>query len=404
MPLSDVQARNAKPKDKPYKLADEKGLYLLVNSSGRYWRWDYRFEGKRKTMALGVYPEVPLSQARNQRDKHRAALNDGIDPGAQRKAVKRSRSGRDKFETVALEWHDKFSSGRCDLYNKNLLSSLGRDVFPWIGGKDLDDIEAADIIDIVRRIDNRGATVIAKKTKSTISQIFKFAVTTGRALRNPAADIELKYLLPKTTVKHYAALHDPKDIGALLRCIDAFGGHFVVGCALRIIPLIFVRQGTLLQAEWSEIDLDAAEWRIPAEKMKNGAKHIVPLPSQAVVILRDLHRLSGSGQFVFPGVFDRRRPMGSGTMLHALRRMGYTKDEMTIHGFRHAASTALNEMGFDERVIERALAHAEPNRVKAAYDHSKHLPERRRMLQHWADYLDGLRAGADVVQLRKSRA
>jgi len=392
MPLTDTAIRNAKPGEKTVKLFDGGGLYLLLNPNrSRWWRFDYRIDGKRKTLSVGVYPAVGLRQAREARDLIRKQLAAGIDPGLARKA--RISPDADSFEAVAREWHAK-QNWAAD-HAKQVLARLERDVFPWLGARPAGEVRAPELLSVLRRIEARG--VAAHRAHQICGRIFRYAFATGRAERDPAAD--LRGALQPAIQRHYASITNPKDVGALLRAIDGYRGSFVARCALRLAPLTFVRPGELRKAEWSEIDLEKAEWRIPSERMKMRATHIVPLSIQAVETLRELHPLTGSGRYVFPSERTRDRPMSENTINAALRRMGYAKDEMTGHGFRSMASTLLNEQGWHRDAIERQLAHGERDAVRAAYNYAEHLPERRKMMQAWADYLDGLKNGAEVVTL-----
>jgi integrase len=350
--------RNAKAKDKPYKLADEKGLYALVKPAGKYWRLDYRFEGKRKTLALGVYPDVSLKKAREKRDEARKLLAQGIDSGAERKATKTAQV--ETFEAIARQWFAKFAPSWVDSHSEKIIRRLERDIFPWIGSRPIREINAPELLTVLRRIEGRGALDTAHRAHQNCGQVFRYAVATGRAERNPAAD--LRGVLPPVNQEHHASITDPKAIGALLRAIDSYNGTFATQCALRLAPLVFVRPGELRGAEWSEFDLEAGEWRIPAERMKAREPHIVPLSSQAVAILGELHPLTGSGRYVFPSERAKGKPMSNNTILAALRRMGYSGDDMTGHGFRSMASTLLNEQGWHRDAIERQLAHQEQNK------------------------------------------
>ncbi|MGH8544196.1 MAG: tyrosine-type recombinase/integrase [Gammaproteobacteria bacterium] len=396
MPLTDTAIRNAKPGEKPVKLFDGGGLYLLVNPNGsRWWRFDYRFAGKRRTLSMGVYPAVGLKQARDKRDAARKQLAAGIDPGLARKAERSADA--DSFEPVAREWHAKRAPGWAPGHAEKVLGRLERDVFPWLGSRPVSEVKAPELLAVLRRIETRGALELAHRAHQICGQVFRYAVATGRAERNPATDI--RGALPPAKQRHHAAITDPKDVGALLRAIDGYRGSIVTQGALWLAPLTFVRPGELRKAEWGEIDLEAAEWRLPAERMKMRATHIVPLSRQAVEALRELHPLTGSGRYVFPSERTRDRPMSENTVNAGLRRMGYAKDEMTGHGFRSMASTLLNEQGWHRDAIERQLAHGERDAVRAAYNYAEHLPERRKMMQAWADYLDKLKAGAEVVPL-----
>jgi integrase len=406
MALTDSAIRLAKPAEKPYRLSDASGLYLEVSpGGGKWWRFKYRAAGKEKRLSLGTYPDVPLRSARQKRDAARQQLADGIDPGAAKRAGKIAQAGAESFEAIAREWHEKFSPSWEVSSAKRILRRFERDVFPWVGKRPIADLRAPELLPMLRRIESRGAGETAHRVKQNCGQVFRYAVATGRAERDPTGD--LRGALPPTRTKHHASIVDPKGVGQLLRAIDGYEGHFVTKCALRLAPLVFVRPGELREAEWSEIDLEKAEWHIPASRMKMRVKHIVPLSAQALAILRELEPFTNrpilskpdAPRFVFPGGRSRERPMSENAVLAALRRMGYTKDEMTGHGFRSMASTLLHEQGWNHQAVERQLAHAERNAVSAAYNFAEHLPERRRMMQAWADYLDGLRSGAVVVPL-----
>lgn len=403
--LTDKECKNAKPKDKPYRLADEKALYLEVMPNGsRYWRMKHRIHGKEKRLALGVYPDVGLVKAREGRDKARALLADDIDPGEHRKATKNMRAERaaNSFEAIAREWYAKTAPTLAESTKEKLLRRLEVDVFPVIGHRPIADLAAPDLLAVIRRIEGRGANDIAKRMHNACGRVFRYAVGHGMATRDPSRDIELKDILAPINVRHHAAVIEPKKVAALLRAIEGFTGGFVTRCALRLAPLVFVRPGELRHAEWAEFDFDKSEWLIPAGKMKMKEQHIVPLSAQAVAILREVRTLTGRNSYVFPSERGGGRPMSENTINTALRRMGYTKDEMTGHGFRSMASTLLHETGWPHAVIERQLAHGERNKVSAAYNHAEHLPERRKMMQSWADYLDKLKAGADVLQFQRA--
>jgi len=394
MPLTDVQVRNAKPAEKPRKLSDERGLYLLINHVGKYWRLDYRFSSKRKTLALGTYPDVSLALAREKRDQARSLLAQGKDPSEERKAQKAVQSGKaaNSFEAVAREWFAKFSPNWVASHSSKIKARLENDVFPWIGGKPIGEITAPEVLACLRRIEQRGAIETAHRVLQNCGQVFRYAVATGRAERNPCAD--LRGALPPVKQRHHPSITDPGEIGKLLLAIKGYKGSFVTKCALQLAPLLFVRPGELRKAEWREIDLDRAEWRIPAEKMKMREVHIVPLSTQALAILSELQRLTGESGYLFPGARSSKRPMSENTVNAALRRLDYSSDELTGHGFRSMASTLLNEQGWHRDAIERQLAHGERNSVRAAYNYAEHLPERRRMMQAWADYLETLAVAA----------
>lgn len=412
MPLTDAAVRNAKPGVKPdgtatptpYKMGDAGGMYLEVApTGGKWWRLKYRFGGKEKRLALGVYPSITLAEARKRRDEARRLLAQGIDPGEHRKLTKNTpEQDADSFEAVAREWFAKFAPGWVPTHSEKIIRRLERDIFPWIGGRPVGQITAPELLAVLRRIEARGRLETAHRAHQNCGAVFRYAVATGRAERDPSGD--LRGALPPASKRHHAAVIDPKAIAELLRVLDGYTGSFVTACALRLAPLVFVRPGELRRAEWAEIDLDAAEWRIPAAKMKMRAPHVVPLADQALAILRELHPLTGRGRYVFPGARSADRPMSENTVNAALRRLGYDKDVMTGHGFRTLASTTLHEQGWPSDIIERQLAHAERNKIKAAYNRAEHLPERRKMMQAWADYLDSLKAGADVVPFRHSRS
>lgn len=404
MALTDTAIRNAKPGAKPIKLFDEGGLFLLISpTGGKWWRFKYRYAGKENSLSLGTYPAVPLRAARKKRDDAREQLAAGTDPAALRKITKAvgNHGDANSFEPVAREWFAKFSPGWVASHSDKILRRLERDVFPWIGTRPAREVTAPELLAVLRRIENRGALETAHRALQNCGQVFRYAVATGRAERDPSAD--LRGALPPVKGKHHASITDPKAIGELLRAINGYQGSLVTKCALRLAPLVFVRPGELRKAEWAEFNLDAAEWRIPAARMKMREQHIVPLSRQAVEILRELHALTGSGTYVFPGVRSKRRPMSENTVNAALRRLGYANDEMTGHGFRSMASTLLNEQGWHRDAIERQLAHAERNAVRAAYNYAEHLPERRRMMQHWTDYLEQLAAGASIVPIHAAK-
>lgn len=407
MALTDTAIKTAKPAAKAIKMTDGDGLYLLIHpNGGKWWRFDYRFDGKRKTLSMGVYPEVSLRDARDRRDDARRKIANQIDPGEHRKANKNARADAvaNSFETVAREWFTKMLSTWTPDHADKIIKRLERDVFPWIGDKPIADLTAPAVLTTIRRIEARGRLETAHRALQNCGQVFRYAVATGRAERDPTSD--LRGALPPTREKHMAAITDPVEVGALLRAIDAFRGTLIVQSALKLSALVFVRPGELRQAEWAEIDLDKGEWNIPASRMKGWARkgittpHLVPLAPQAVAILRDLQPLTGRGQFVFSGR-DPKKCMSNAAVNAALRRMGYdTKTEMTGHGFRAMARTILHEeLGIDREAIEHQLAHAVPDTLGTAYNRTKFIKERRTMMQRWADYLDKLKAGADVVEL-----
>ena len=407
MPLTDTTIRNAQPATKAARLFDGGGLYLEVSpAGGKLWRLKYRIGGKEKRLALGAYPAVSLAGARQRRDDARKLLADGIDPGEHRKAAKSMRAGlaANTFEVIGREWYAKTAPTLAENTRDKMLRRLETDVFPWIGARPLSALAASDLIKLIERIEQRGALDIAKRAHNYVGRIFRYAVGRGLVSRDPSRDIELKDILPPADVQHHASVKEPKAVGGLLRAIDGFTGAFSTLCALRLAALTFVRPGELRHAEWKEFDFEKAEWRIPPGKMKMKEQHIIPLSTQALAILREIQPLTGSGRYVFPSERGGSRPMSENTINAALRRMGYAKDEMTGHGFRSMASTLLHELGLPHAVIERQLAHGERNKVSAAYNFAEHLPERRVMMQTWADYLDKLKAGAEVIPLHGQAA
>lgn len=400
MPLTDAAIRTAKPGEKPYKLADERGLFLLVNPNGaKWWRLKFRVEGKEKALSLGTYPDTSLKEARSKRDEARKQLAEGIDPSQQRKAIKAAREGvtANSFEVICREWLENKRSNIEEAQYKKALARLEKDVFPWMGSRPIAEITAPEVLAVLRRIDARGARYTAHKAKSEISQCFRYAIATGRAERDPCPDLRGAIPAPKT--ENRPAITDPKAAGELLRAIDGFKGTFVVRCALLLAPLLFVRPGELRKANWDGFDLDKGEWRYFINKTKT--EHLVPLASQAVAILRELHALTGHGSYVFPGR-DPKRPMSDAAINAALRRMGYdTKTEITGHGFRAMARTILHEeLHIKPEVIEHQLAHQVADALGTAYNRTKFLKERKIMMQQWASYLDNLKEGAAVIPLK----
>jgi integrase len=412
MPLTVIEIENAKPADKPYRMFDEKGLYLEVApSGGKWWRFKFRSGGKEKRISLGTYPDVKLAEARKRRDAARQKLAAGVDPGEARKAEKRVQrlNAENSFEAIAREWHAKYSSTWSEGHAARILRRLEVDAFPWLGGKPMVDLTPPDVLDVLRRVEKRGALETAHRLHSNIGQVCRYGVATGRALRDVSAD--LRGALPPVQQEHMAAITDPKKVAELLRAIDGYQGTLPVLCALRLAPLLFQRPGELRAAEWAEFDLDAAVWEIPGERMKrtkkgkaSGGAHIVPLSEQAVAILRELHALTGHGRFLFPSVRTQDRPMSDNTVNGALRRLGYNGDTMTGHGFRAMARTILDEvLGTPAAIIEAQLAHAVKDPLGRAYNRTAHLPQRREMMQTWADYLDRLKAGAQIIPIAAGR-
>ena len=402
MPLTDTAIRQTKPLKKPVKLADGAGLYLLLNPNGsRYWRMKYRFAGKEKLLSLGVYPEVTLATARQRREDARRLLSEGIDPGAAKQEAKRAIAvdAAGSFEHVAREWIGKQGNRWTADHAQSVLVSLEREIFPHLGGRPINAITAGELLAVMRGIEARGIHETAMRVLQRCNCVFRFGIITGVCEHNPAADLRGALTPPKVT--HYATL-SAEELPEFLGKVNRYEGHFQTQCALRLLLLTFVRTGEMRAAEWPEFDLesDAPMWRIPASRMKMRKEHLVPLSAQAVNVLRQLHPLTGHGRLVFPSQTNYHKPMSENTVLFALYRMGY-HSRATGHGFRACASTILNEQGWRSDVIERQLAHAERNKVRAAYHRSEYLPERRKMMQAWADYLDGLREGGNVVSIHK---
>jgi integrase len=378
IPLSDMKIQKVKAKDKPITLFDGGGLFLLVTpSGGKLWRFKYRFAGKENKLAFGAYPEISLLDARKRRDEARAQIAHGIDPGEVRKAQKQAKiEETETFEAIAREWLERFKSKWQEEYADKIMHRLELNVFPWIGSRPIKDIKAPELLSVLRRIESRDALELAHRTRNICGQVFRYAVATGRADRNPAED--LKGALSPVKTIHRAAI-------------------------IKFAPLVFVRPGELRHAEWSEINFENAEWNIPASKMKMKEAHLVPLSRQAIEILKKLHTLTGSGRYLFPSERTPQRPMSENAILVALRIMGYSKEEMSGHGFRAMARTILDEvLQVRPDFIEHQLAHAVRDPNGRAYNRTAHLNERRKMMQTWADYLDGLKAGAKVLPFKKT--
>ena len=421
---SDTTIRTIKPGDPRKRLSDGDGLVLLlfVNGSGEHgWRFDYRFGGKRNMLSLGTYPDTTLAIARRKADAARHLLAEGFDPSQKRKAERetlakvREADAReaqglpplDSFEAVAREWYAIKRDQWAASYGDKIMARFEADVFPWIGKQPIANITPPQVLEVMRRIEARGVVETAHRALQDSSQVFRYAVATGKAATNPAR--ELKDALRRPNSKHFPAIIDPKRFGELLRACDDYAATPVVRAALKLAPMLLLRPGELRFAEWSEIDLDAAMWTVPATRMKrelraklHGAPHLVPLPKQAVAVLRDLHTLTGYSTMVFRGERHHDRAMSENTINAALRAMGFPQDEVTGHGFRATARTMLHErLGFDPHVIEAQLAHSVRDSLGRAYNRTEFVEQRRKMLQAWADYLDKLRRGGDVVTLRK---
>ena len=412
---SNAAIKSIKPGDVRRRLGDGAGLYLLlfVKGGSHGWRLDYSFEGKRKTLSLGTYPATDLPLARKQAAAARRLVREGIDPSESRQAKKEDAKTQrvlhelaeagiappGSFEAVAREWFAKNKPTWADSHSDKIIRRLERDVFPWIGKHPIGSIVPADVLAVLRRVEERGALETTHRVQQNCGQVFRYAVATGLAKSDPSRD--LRGALPAWKPEHYPTITDPREVGQLLLDIDSHRGGLITKAALKLAPLLFVRPGELRQAEWSETNLDNAEWRIPAAKMKGRVMHIVPLATQAVALLQELQALTGDGRWVFPGNRTNGEPMSENTVNAALRRLGYDRATITAHGFRGMASTMLHERGWSSDVVERQLSHAERNAVKAAYNHAEHLPRRREMMQEWADYLDTLRA--DALRVLKSK-
>jgi len=390
--LSDTKIKSAKPRDKKYKMLDGEGLFLVVAPNGsKYWRLRYYDKGKEKEVALGIYPALPLSDARKEKDKFRALIKNGIDPITHKQTQKddQRRANENSFEVIAREWHGKNFHTWTPDHAETIMSRLERDIFPWLGHKPITAITPPEMLATLRRIESRGALDTAHRIHQICGKVFRYAVATGRAERDPCADV--KGALPPTRQKHLASIIDPVEVGKLLLAIEGYKGTLIARCALQIAPYLFCRPGELRHMEWKEIDFENAEWRIPAHKMKMRTMHIVPLSQQALKILNEIKPATSHSIYVFPSIRSNQKPMSENTVLAGLRRLGYTTEEMTGHGFRSMASTLLNELGWNPDAIERQLAHGERNSVRAAYNYAEYLPERRKMMQAWADHLDKLK-------------
>jgi hypothetical protein len=409
MALTDTFIKNStKHSGKPSgdKHTDGGGMYLLVTAAGKYWRMNYRFADKRKTLALGTYPEVSLAKARAKREKAREQLADGIDPNAVKRIEKTAKltSSGNTFKAVALEWHGAKASGWSITHSETTLKRMGKNIFPWLGERQLIDIEAPEVLATLRRIESRGAIDTTHRIKSIISNVFRYAIATGRATRNPAADVSVAL---KTTVKgHHPAITEPKRFAQMLRDIYAYSGSNITRAAVQIHALTFQRPNEIRDMEWSEVDLELGVWKVPASRMKgnlerkaNGNAHTVPLSTQAISILKDLYPLTGYGLKVFPSERGKGRSISENTARQALRSMGYL--DHVPHGFRASARTLIREeLHFDKEVIERQLSHGSDEALGGAYDRTQFLAERGRMMQLWADYLDKLRIGAGIIKFK----
>lgn len=392
--LTDTEIRQAKPGEKDYKLTDGGGLYLLVKANGsKLWRWRFRLHGREKQMGLGAYPEVKLREARDARDAARLQVRQGIDPvSARRGAV-----GGDTLQGVCEAWLARIGPSWTPGTLSRTRRNLTRDVYPFLGSTPIRSIGPAELLPVLERIADRGALDMAHRTRQRLSQMFRWAIVTHRADRDPAGD--LRGALRAAPRKPFAAILDPRELGDLLRAVEGYQGQFVVRMALCIAPYVFVRPTELRAARWAEFDLGRARWVIPSGRMKRSRDHIVPLARQPLGLLTELRALTGSGELLFPGVRSASRPISENTLNAALRRLGYDKTQQTMHGWRAVASTLLHEQGWPPDAIERQLAHAEESRSRAAYHRSEYLEKRTEMMQAWADYLDALRGGAEVITI-----
>lgn len=405
MALTDTKIKAAKPKDKAYKLGDDGGLYLFVTpAGGKLWRLKYRFNSKEKVLSFGAYPEISLLEAREKRDHARKLLANDQDPNEIRKtdkAINKLNAGN-SFEVVAREWWQSHMKNKAKSHKDKVIRRFELYLFPWIGNKPIAEITAPQMLDVVKRIEKLNKLETAHRALQTAGQVFRYAVQTGRAVRDVTTD--LKGALPPTTIKHMAAFTEPKEVAELLRAIDAFNGTFTVQCALRLSPLVFTRPSELRQAKWCEIDLEAGVWQYLVSKTKTD--HIVPLSTQAIEILREIHPLSGHGEYVFMGGHNPQKPMSEAAVNAALKRMGYdTQTQITGHGFRAMARTILHErLNIDPHIIEHQLAHKVPDALGAAYNRTKFIEQRKLMMQQWADYLDEIKAGAKVIPIHGKTA
>jgi integrase len=398
MALTDTEARKARPTEKPYKLADSGGLFLAVMpAGGKLWRWKYRFDGREKLMALGGYPEVSLAEARSRHAEGRRLLAGGVDPMARRMAAKSASQERrgSTFEAIAALWMEHWKEDKSLRHVDSTRRRLKANILPTLRALPMGDIQAPDVVTMVRAVESRGARDAAKRALETTGQIFRYAIAHGHATRNPAAEIKPRDVLKATVRKNHARV-DTKELPALLRQIEVYPGTHITRLALKLMALTFVRTGELIAARWSEIDFEEKRWNIPAERMKMRTPHIVPLSDQAIDVLHTLQTLTGSGTLLFPGDRNAKKPMSNNTILKGLERMGY-KGRMTGHGFRGVASTILHEQGFDHQHIELQLAHAPRNAVSAAYNHALHLKPRAAMMQKWADFLEDKQRGRQSV-------
>jgi integrase len=394
--LTDITIRNAKPKDKPYKLSDSKGMYLLIKpNGGKYWRLKYRFANKENHLALGVYPEVTLNMARDKRDEARKVLSNGIDPSQAKKEVKRQQllNAENSFEALAREWHANQTLKWTEGHKIKIIRSLESNIFPTLGNRPIHEITALELLSVLRQIENRGALDVSHRVLQTVGQIFRYGVVTGRVQRDISPD--LRGALKVRKRQHHSSL-EGSELPEFIKKLEAYDGDLQTKLGLKLLMLTFVRTGELRAAKWEEIDFEKKEWRIPAEPIKMREMHIVPLSKQALAVLQSLRALNSHSEHLFP---NRNRPttfISENTLLYAIYRMGY-HSRATGHGFRATASTVLNEHGFRSDVIERQLAHAERDDVRASYNYAQYLPERHKMMQWWGDYIEAAANSGKVI-------
>jgi integrase len=405
MRLTDTQIKRIKPDTKPYKVSDGGGLFLWVTpSGGKIWRWTYRHEGRAKLMTFGKYPDVPLSLARERHAEARKLLANGLDPMAQRKAIKTAEKAaiENSFQSIASLWMEHWQDGKSPRHVDYVKRRMEADILPCLGARPIADIEAPELVAMTKAIEQRGARDIAKRALETVGQVFRYSIAHGYSKRNPASEIRPSDILKSTRKVNYARI-DAKELPQLLRTLEVYQGTHVTRLAMKLMALTFVRTSELIGAMWSEFDLEAARWNIPAERMKMRTPHIVPLAGQALEVLDTLRTLSGQSEWLFPGDRSAGKPMSNNTILKALERMGY-KGRMTGHGFRGLASTILHEQGYAHEHIELQLAHAPRNAVSAAYNHALYLEPRAKMMQDWADFLERTQRGGKVLPFRSSAA
>ena len=394
--LNDRAIQNLKPEEKEKKYFDGGGLYLAVKPNGKkVWRMAYRFQGIARTYSIGEYPIITLKDAREKRTEAKKLLEGGVDPSKQKKAAQEAHSPKNSLRAVAEEWHEEFKKGWKPEHAEDVWTRIDRNVLVYLGSRPIGDIKPLELLQVIKKISSRGALEQAHRVIQICSGVYRYAVANGKADGDITRD--LRGAIPSPPKRNYPTITDPEKVGALMRAIDGYEGSFVVASALRLAPRVFVRPGELRYAVWGEFNFDKAEWRIPAERMKMEEQHIVPLSRQAIAILEKLREVTGNDQFLFPGLRKKEQPISDAAVNAALRRLGYEKEEFTGHAFRSMASTLLNELGWNRDAIERQLAHAERNKVRGAYNFAEFLPERRRMMQVWSDYLDELKTNGDKL-------